>query len=91
MVVLVHFVFSCFVKMLKLDVLNISVDTHLLKYLLTVNAKPSRVSADDGSSHSQASLEAASIIEAHTVWRYHHKNINNSENLYNILFSTHKS
>lgn len=44
-------------------------DIVVLEYLLTVNAEPSCVSVDDGSSHSQASPEAASISGAHTVCR----------------------
>lgn len=51
-------------------------DMFVLKIILTVNA--SGVSADDGSSHLQASLEAHLIVKAHTACR-----------TYSIVFSTY--
>lgn len=53
-------------------------DMFVLKIILTVNAEPSGVSADDGSSHLQASLEAHLIVKAHTACR-----------TYSIVFSTY--
>lgn len=53
-------------------------DMFVLKIILTVNAEPSCVSADDGSSHLQASLEAHSIVKALTACR-----------TYSIVFSTY--
>ncbi len=75
--------FSCLMKMFKMLELNVEdfmvvgfyflsvtfLDFAVLRYLLTVNAEPSCVSVDDGSSHSQASPEATSISGAHTVCR----------------------